>query len=44
MCISMVMLRMEDVHVFRRALQFKVEGQRKNVRLKWMWNMLRKKS
>ena len=31
------MLRREEGHVLRRALDFEVEGQRKNGRLKRMW-------
>ena len=31
-------LRREDGHVFRRALDFEVEGQRKKGRMKSTWN------
>ena len=30
-------LRREDVHVLRRALDFEVEGQRKKGKLIWTW-------
>ena len=30
-------LRKEDVHVLRRALEFEIEGQRKKGRLKRTW-------
>ena len=32
------LLRREDGHVLRRALEFEVEGQRKKGRLKRTWN------
>ena len=31
------MLRREDGHILRRALDFEVEGQRKKGRPKWTW-------